>query len=153
MNYRNIFGKGWDKELGKIALEDARRDQNHARDYHIVKEGLEPTLDPKRSLRDELMIEQSKTERLRRLTGVKEQLEDELAKHPSLWLLITLIIGILGAEIEGFLIMWRDAGVDGGARILLAVASAGTTIFIPWITSYYGKAWAKEQQAAKEQSL
>ena len=137
------------KEMQDVARTDGALDQNHAAEFVIMTQGLTPGMYPGRSLEHALWQQESDTTKLDRWIAALEATEEELVGHLPRWQLVALLIVVLGIEFESGVLYWKDQGVTGITRIVMALATAGATIFLPWILIDLAKQWlsqGKEQQ-------
>jgi hypothetical protein len=133
------------KDVQQLGTKDGAYDQDHARDFVIMKHGPRPVMRPADSLEQALWLEASDTTRLNQWTAELLATEDEIVKHLPAWMLLGLL-GVVGiAEFEALILFWRDRGVTGFTRIVVAIASAITTVFLPWILVELGNKWKENK--------
>lgn len=133
--------------MNDLARTDAVLEQDHADAFVIMTQGLKPGHYPARSLEHALWQQESDTAKLDRWTAALQATQEALAEFLSCWLLIALLIVVLGIEFESAILYWKDQGVTGITRIVMALATACTTVFLPWILIELATQW----QAHKEQ--
>ena len=129
------------QELGR---KDAECEQDHADDYVVMKHGQRPVVRPSVSLEHALWLRDSDPTRLDRWVDELDAVEHELVQHQPRWLLWLLLIVVFLIEGESGILYWKDQGVTGTTRLVMAAATAATTIFLPWILVELANQWRKQ---------
>ena len=138
-------GKNQFKEMQDLARRDGAVDQDHAEDMIIQTQGLCPVMRPSVSLEQSLWVQQSDPTKLEKWTAKLEAIEESLVDHQPRWVLLTLLGLALGVEFESGVLYWRDQGVLGVTRLVMAAATAGTSIFLPWLLVELAQLWKEER--------
>ena len=122
------------EEIKQLAYDDVATDSpDHADAYFTMRFGLPPVLAPDRSMEDENNLKNSDTTRLDKLNADLEAIEDELDSHWPFWLLTTLFILVILVEVEASILLWAAQGATGITRPVMALATACTSIYLPYL--------------------
>jgi hypothetical protein len=89
--------------------------------------GIKPGLDPNSPTHQRLRSEEAGHD-IPRLKTAVAHLRDLLADHPSIWLLVPALLGLLAAETYGASLLLHDQGYEGWTLYFLSVAFA-TALF------------------------
>lgn len=142
---KNPFKKDPLKEIQDLARTDGLLGQDHVEDAITVNLGLRQGFYPSRSLEHALLLQESDTARLDRWTADLHATEEALLEHQPRWLLLVLIVIVFLVEFEAGILYFKDQGVTGITRLVMAAAAAGTTIFLPWQLVDLAKQWKEHK--------
>jgi hypothetical protein len=140
-----LFKKDPLQGMQELARTDGKLGQDHVEDAITVNLGLRQGFYPERSLEHALLLQESNTERLDRWVAELHATEEALLDHQPRWLLLTLVVVVFVTEIEAGIIYFKDLGLTGMTRLVMAAAAAGTTIFLPWLLVELAKQWKESK--------
>lgn len=140
----NPFKKDPLKEVQQLGRTDGVLGQDHVEDAIMVSLGLRQGFYPGQSLEHALLLQESDTTRLDRWTADLHATEEALLDHQPRWLLLLLIVIVFLVEFEAGILLFKDLGVTGITRLVMAAAAAGTTIFLPWQLVELAKQWKEK---------
>jgi hypothetical protein len=133
------------KDVQVLGRADGGVGQDHADDFVVMTQGLRPGMYPGRSLEHALWLQDSDTSKLDRWTADLQATEEALVDHQPRWLLLLLLVIVFLIEVEAGILFFKDQGVTGITRLVMAAAAAGTTIFLPWLLVELAKQWREQQ--------
>lgn len=141
MNLVNPFKSDPIADARQLGSEDGELDQDHALDLAMELFGPPPAVRPDISLEDALRVEGADTTQLKEWITDLRATQLEIVKHFPAWLLMLFLIFVVIAEFETAMFFWRDAGVVGLPRIVMAIATAIVTVFFPWLVVELWHEW------------
>jgi hypothetical protein len=115
-----------------LGNKDGRLGQQHIEHLIVQEQGLEPVFSPAISTRHAVLLEESDPTFLESCSRDLRATEDALVTHLPRWFLVLLLGVVFVIEAETGVLFWKDEGLTGVPRLVMACATAATTIFLPW---------------------
>jgi hypothetical protein len=131
-------------EIQTLGAADGASDQHHAEEFIIQTQGLRPVVKPAISTEHVTWVQESDTTKMEQLEEELKKAEEEILKHLPWWVYALLLLLTMGVEIEAGILYWKDQGVTGVQRIVIAAATAATTLYLPWLLIELAKKWQKQ---------